>query len=40
VEASLEVLRDADFPEELVLNADAERFARWVSEKSGRSFDL
>lgn len=40
VEASLEVLRDVDFPEELVLNADARRFARWVSGKSGRSFDF
>lgn len=40
VEASLQVLRDVDFPEELVLNADAERFARWISEKSGRSFAL
>lgn len=40
VEPSLEVLRDVDFPEELVLNADAARFARWVSEKSGRTFDL
>lgn len=39
-EASLAVLRDVDFPEELVLNADARRFARWVSEKSGRAFDL
>ncbi len=40
VETSLQVLRDVDFPEELVLNADAKRFARWVSQKSGRSFDL
>ncbi len=40
MEASLEVLRDVDFPEELVLNADARRFASWVSQKSGRTFDL
>lgn len=40
VEASLSVLRDVDFPEALVLNADAARFARWVSQKSGRTFDL
>ena len=40
MEASLKVLYDVDFPEELVLNANAARFARWVSEKSGRSFDL
>jgi putative hydrolase len=40
VDASLDALGDAGFPEELVLNADAERFARWVSEKSGRAFDL
>lgn len=39
-EASLEALRDVDFPEELVLNADAARFANWVSAKSGRTFDL
>ena len=39
-EPSLEVLRDVDFPEELVLNADARRFAEWVSKKSGRTFDL
>ena len=39
-EASGSVLRDVDFPEELVLNADAARFARWVSGKSGRIFDL
>jgi len=39
-EASLEALRDVDFPEELVLNADARRFADWVSQKSGRTFEL
>ena len=39
-EASLEALRDVDFPEELVLNADARRFADWVSKKGGRVFDL
>ena len=39
-EPSLDVLRDVDFPEELVLNADARRFAEWVSQKSGRVFDL
>lgn len=39
-EPSLDVLRDVDFPEELVLNADVHRFARWVSQKSGRTFDL
>jgi putative hydrolase len=31
---------DVDFPEELVLNADARRFADWVSQKSGRTFEL
>jgi len=40
VDASLDVLRDVDFPEELVLNADAARFARWISQKSGRAFEL
>jgi putative hydrolase len=39
-EASIEALRDVDFPEALVLNADARRFAKWVSEKSGRTFEL
>ncbi len=39
-EASLEALRDVDFPEELVLNADARRFADWLSKKGGRVFDL
>jgi putative hydrolase len=39
VDAALAVLRDVDFPEELVLNADTARFARWVEQKSGRTFD-
>ena len=40
VDASLDVLRDVDFPEALVLNADARRFANWVCKKTGRTFDV
>jgi len=33
------MLKEIDFPEELVLNADYDRFLAVVKEKSGRSFD-
>jgi putative hydrolase len=40
MDAALELLRDVDFPEELVLNADARRFADWLFQKTGRTFDV
>lgn len=38
VSAALEMLKSIDFPEELVLNADARRFARVLEQKTGRVF--
>ena len=35
---ALKLLEEIDFPEELVLNADYDRFARFLEQKSGRRF--
>ena len=37
---AVKMLEEIGFPEELILNADAVRFARVLYEKSGRIFDL
>ena len=40
VENALRILREAGVPEELVLNADTARFAKRISEMTGRAFEL
>ncbi|MFR9255218.1 MAG: hypothetical protein ACLVJ6_06775, partial [Merdibacter sp.] len=37
VDESIKLLRELDFPEELILNANYERFLAAAREKSGRS---
>jgi putative hydrolase len=38
VERSVAMLEEIGFPEELVLNADSDRFARFLKQKTGRDF--
>jgi putative hydrolase len=37
--AGIELLERIDFPEELILNADAKRFADYMQEKCGKQFE-
>lgn len=40
VQASLDLLNEIGFPEELILNADAARFAAVLREKTGKRYDV
>ena len=40
VEGALRIVSEANVPEELILNASAERFAAFLSQKTGRRFQL
>lgn len=39
-DSAVEMLKDIDFPQELIVNLNAERFIKYIENKKGRAFDF